>query len=251
MTSPNPPAAFQQAAVEAALLILERMGLSPGDLISVRSDRKPVPTFAEYVPVVSAAVTDGTRKAYGSYWNRVTEQWGGRRLDEPTHRGVLPAGPGPGHGDRPGPHAPCRCRREDRSGTTNDAPDRGTGGPAGPRSARWSPADQAAGVQAPVLSGDRTARPPCRDHRDTAGPVTAPAARTALNTYPEPDETRPIARRLAAAGKPVSRRTLRSNGATGSNAQLGTLALSCQGIQPPLRSAYHPACAYPRLHGGP
>jgi integrase/recombinase XerC len=84
VTNPNPPAASQQAAVQAALLILERMGLSPGDLTSVRSDRKPVPTFAEYVPVVSAAVTDGTRKAYGSYWNRVTEQWGGRRLDEPT-----------------------------------------------------------------------------------------------------------------------------------------------------------------------
>ena len=70
--------------MEAALLILERMGLSPGDLTSARSDRTPVPTFAEYVPVVSAAVTHGTRKAYGSYWNRVTEQWGGRRLDEPT-----------------------------------------------------------------------------------------------------------------------------------------------------------------------
>ncbi len=83
-TTPASPAGSQQAAVEAALLILERMGLSPGDLTSVRSDRKPVPTFAEYVPVVSAAVTDGTRKAYGSYWNRVTEKWGGRRLDEPT-----------------------------------------------------------------------------------------------------------------------------------------------------------------------
>jgi hypothetical protein len=43
-----------------------------------------VPTFAEYVPVVSAGVTAGTRKAYGSYWNRVVEQWGDRRLDEPT-----------------------------------------------------------------------------------------------------------------------------------------------------------------------
>ncbi len=84
MTTPNPPAASQQAAVEATLLILERMGLSPGDLTSVGSDHKPVPTFAEYIPVVSAAVTDGTRKAYGSYWNRVTENWGGRRLDEPT-----------------------------------------------------------------------------------------------------------------------------------------------------------------------
>ena len=43
-----------------------------------------MPTFAEYVPVVSAAVTDGTRRAYGSYWNRVIEHWGERRLDEPT-----------------------------------------------------------------------------------------------------------------------------------------------------------------------
>ena len=49
-----------------------------------RSARRPVPTFAEYVPVVSAAVSDGTRRAYGSYWNRVIDQWGGRRLDEPT-----------------------------------------------------------------------------------------------------------------------------------------------------------------------
>ena len=39
----------------------------------------------------------------------------------------------------------------DRSGTTDDAPDHGTGGPAGPRSARRSPADQAAGDQEPVL----------------------------------------------------------------------------------------------------
>ena len=45
---------------------------------------QPVPTFAEYVPVVSAAVSAGTRRAYGSYWNRITEQWGDRRLDEPT-----------------------------------------------------------------------------------------------------------------------------------------------------------------------
>ena len=43
-----------------------------------------MPTFADYVPVVSAAVTGGTRRAYGSYWNRVIDQWGARRLDEPT-----------------------------------------------------------------------------------------------------------------------------------------------------------------------
>jgi hypothetical protein len=112
----------------------------------------------------------------------------------------------------------------DRSGTTDDATDHGTGGPAGPRSARWSPADRTADAQESVLPEDRTARSPRRDRGDAAGPDTAPAARAGRNACPEPDETHLIARRLAAAGTPVSRRTLRSNGATGSNAQLGALA---------------------------
>ena len=84
MTTPNSPAGSQQAAVEAALVVLKSMGLSLDDLTAVPRDRAAVPTFAEYVPVVSGAVTDGTRKAYGTYWNRVAEQWGARRLDEPT-----------------------------------------------------------------------------------------------------------------------------------------------------------------------
>jgi hypothetical protein len=112
----------------------------------------------------------------------------------------------------------------DRSGTADDAPDHGTGGPASPWSVRWFLTDQAAGPQAPAPPEERTARSPRRDRGDAASPDTAPAARTARNTCPEPGESRLIARRLAAAGKPVSRRTLRSNGATGSNAQLGTLA---------------------------
>ena len=60
------------------------MGLSPADLAGVPRQRPQVPTFADYVPVVSASVSDGTRRAYGSYWNRIVEQWGTRRLDEPT-----------------------------------------------------------------------------------------------------------------------------------------------------------------------
>ena len=83
MTAGNPDVS-RQAAVDAALVLLERMGLSPADLAGVPHARRPVPTFAEYVPVVSAAVSEGTRRAYGSYWNRVIEQWGGRRLDEPA-----------------------------------------------------------------------------------------------------------------------------------------------------------------------
>ncbi len=52
------------------------MGLSPADLVAVPRDRAVVPTFAKYVPVVSAAVSAGTRRAYGSYWNRIVEHWG-------------------------------------------------------------------------------------------------------------------------------------------------------------------------------
>ena len=69
-------------------MLLERMGLSPADLAAVPQPCLPVPTFAEYVPVVSAAVSAGTRRAYSSYWNRVIEHWGGRRL--PTTRRALP-----------------------------------------------------------------------------------------------------------------------------------------------------------------
>lgn len=70
--------------MDAARLLLARMGISPADLVEAASARPPAPTFAEYVPVVSAAVTAGTRRAYGSYWNRVVEHWGQRRLDEPS-----------------------------------------------------------------------------------------------------------------------------------------------------------------------
>jgi site-specific recombinase XerD len=82
--TPGAPTTSQQAVVEAALVLLERMGLSPADLVAVPREQRAVPTFAEYVPVVSAAVSAGTHRAYGSYWNRVVEQWGDRRLDEPT-----------------------------------------------------------------------------------------------------------------------------------------------------------------------
>ena len=83
MTAVNPEAS-RQAVVEAALVLLERMGLTAADLAAAPPPGKQVPTFAEYVPVVSAAVSAGTRRAYGSYWNRVREHWGARRLDEPT-----------------------------------------------------------------------------------------------------------------------------------------------------------------------
>jgi integrase len=70
--------------VDAALLVLKSMGLSVEDLTAAPSNRKPAPTFAEYIPVVAATVTPGTLRAYRPYWRKVVEQWGERRIDELT-----------------------------------------------------------------------------------------------------------------------------------------------------------------------
>jgi hypothetical protein len=84
ITAPGTRAGAPDPAVTAAaILLLERMGLTAQDLLSVSAARTPAPTFAEYIPVVSALVSKGCRRAYGSYWNRVTEHWGERRIDEP------------------------------------------------------------------------------------------------------------------------------------------------------------------------
>src|SRR2546430_17515994 len=79
-----------QAELEAARLLLARMGISPSDLLNTAPARPLAPTFAEYIPVVSAAVSDGTRRVYGSYWNRIVEHWGQRRLDGPTPSDIEP-----------------------------------------------------------------------------------------------------------------------------------------------------------------
>lgn len=71
--------------VEAALLVLERLGITPAELVNGVAAAKPaVPMFAEFVPRLVAATSAGAVKAYGTYWKRVVERWGERRLDEPT-----------------------------------------------------------------------------------------------------------------------------------------------------------------------
>jgi hypothetical protein len=47
VTPATQPAGSQQAVVEAALMLLERMGLSPADLVAAPTGRAVVPTFAE------------------------------------------------------------------------------------------------------------------------------------------------------------------------------------------------------------
>jgi hypothetical protein len=62
------------------------MGLSPDGLTAAPRQRPAVPAFADCVPVVPAAVTDGTRRAYGSYWNRIVEQGGPGAWTSPPRR---------------------------------------------------------------------------------------------------------------------------------------------------------------------
>ena len=109
------------------------------------------------------------------------------------------------------------------AGTAAEPPGNRTPGPATPRFPAWSCEDQAgpardqAAPQAPLAAsgpsaGTRTA--PQQDHDATAAAPSLPGI----------GQARLAASRLTAAGKPVSRRALRSEGIRGSNQALNALA---------------------------
>jgi integrase/recombinase XerC len=70
----------RDAELDAARLLLSRLGVSPEELLQSPMVRPVVPTFREYLPVVRAAVGVGTLRAYSSYWNRIEQQRGERLL---------------------------------------------------------------------------------------------------------------------------------------------------------------------------
>jgi integrase len=73
------------ADIQAARLLLARIGVAPEQLlIADTSGRKDTPTFREYIERLSEAVPVSTRRAYATYWRRVVDEWGDRRIDEPT-----------------------------------------------------------------------------------------------------------------------------------------------------------------------
>ncbi len=85
MSAATPPASrANQAEIDAARILLSRLGVSPSDLLEIPAPVPAMPTFGEYIPVGAAAVSDGTRRVYGSYWKRILDRWADRRLDEPT-----------------------------------------------------------------------------------------------------------------------------------------------------------------------
>jgi hypothetical protein len=106
-----------------------------------------------------------------------------------------------------------------------DALDSQAGKPAVLRSLSWSPEDQAGpGGRRREADRDRSARQ--NQHGPGPGPRHGDwiAESGPQPAGPQADQARVIACRLAAAGKPVSRRALRRGGLTGSNQALSALA---------------------------
>nr|WP_221380775.1 hypothetical protein [Actinoplanes polyasparticus] len=56
---------IDQAGLQAPRLLLERMGISPDDLVAGAPVRPEDPTFAEYVPLVAASISPGLLRAHG------------------------------------------------------------------------------------------------------------------------------------------------------------------------------------------
>ncbi len=76
------PARFTD--IEAARLLLEKMGVSTADLLRAPANQREIPLFADYILRVSEAVSPGTHRVYSSYWNRVLKAWGQRPVTEVT-----------------------------------------------------------------------------------------------------------------------------------------------------------------------
>ncbi|APU15304.1 site-specific integrase [Actinoalloteichus fjordicus] len=69
--------------LEAARLLLTRLGIHPQQLLKTPTTAA-VPTIGDYIDRVSHAVPVGTRRVYDTYWRRIAEAWGDRRIDELT-----------------------------------------------------------------------------------------------------------------------------------------------------------------------
>jgi integrase/recombinase XerC len=70
--------------IEAASLLLARMGVTPEQLLAAAAPRRDIPTFRDYIEQLSTAVPASTRRAYATYWRRIADDWGDRRINEPT-----------------------------------------------------------------------------------------------------------------------------------------------------------------------
>lgn len=89
MTTPDPDETVQAAAGNVALIaaLMAQLNITADQLPATVTPARPgrtVPTFDDYIPQVVDGVVAGTRRVYDTYWRRIREKWGHRRLDEPT-----------------------------------------------------------------------------------------------------------------------------------------------------------------------
>jgi integrase/recombinase XerC len=77
----------QAANIALVAALMAQLNITPDQLaqsaVAPRRARA-MPTFDEYIPQVAEAVTAGSRRAYDTYWHRIREKWGPRRLDDLT-----------------------------------------------------------------------------------------------------------------------------------------------------------------------
>lgn len=51
-----------------------RLGITPEQLLAASpATGRPMPAFQDFIAQVSAAVPDGTRRAYATYWQRIQD----------------------------------------------------------------------------------------------------------------------------------------------------------------------------------
>jgi integrase/recombinase XerC len=68
--------------LEVAELLLEKIGVSADDLRHAPALKPAIPTIGEYVPRASQAASDGARRTYSPYWQRIIEAWEHRLLTD-------------------------------------------------------------------------------------------------------------------------------------------------------------------------
>ena len=75
--------AGKSSDLDAMRALMERLDIRPEQLLA-RVSPAVMPSFAEYIDRVAAAVPAGSRKVYGPYWRKLAAAWGTRRIDEPN-----------------------------------------------------------------------------------------------------------------------------------------------------------------------
>ncbi|WP_284740223.1 tyrosine-type recombinase/integrase [Amycolatopsis sp. RTGN1] len=75
----------RDADLETAKLLLDRLGVTAEDILADdRMAKTAVPTFAEYIPSITAATSPKSAATWSVYWRVLNEKWPDRAIDEPT-----------------------------------------------------------------------------------------------------------------------------------------------------------------------